>query len=51
MRIESASDIYDDIVSYYNWHEGEVFGVEIYNKHVANAQRTFFEMLWAKSKP
>jgi sugar-specific transcriptional regulator TrmB len=51
MVIRSDSDIYDNVVSYYNWHEGEIFGVEIYNKHIADMQRTFFEMLWAKASP
>lgn len=44
-------DIYDDVVAYYNWHDNEVFGIEIYNKDIANAQRTFFNMLWDKASP
>lgn len=50
MPITYASDIYDGVVTYYNWHEGEVFGVEMYNKQVADSQRVFFEMLWKLSK-
>jgi len=42
--------IYDDVVAYYNWKDSEVFGVEIYNKDIADAQRTFFEMLWRQAK-
>jgi sugar-specific transcriptional regulator TrmB len=38
--------IYDDVTSYYNWKDGEVFGIEVYNSQIANAQRQFFEMLW-----
>jgi hypothetical protein len=41
--------IYDDIVAYYNWKDGEVFGIEIYNREVADSQRQFFEMLWKKA--
>ncbi|HSX28262.1 MAG TPA: helix-turn-helix domain-containing protein [Candidatus Saccharimonadales bacterium] len=37
---------YDDVVAYYNWKDGEVFGIEIYNQEIADAQRHFFEMLW-----
>lgn len=38
--------VYNDVVSYYNWKAGEIFGIEIYNQELANAQRHFFEMLW-----
>jgi hypothetical protein len=48
-KITFGTDIYNDVVAYYNWHENEVFGVEIYNKDIAQAQRTFFEMLWQQS--
>lgn len=44
--IKFETDIYNDVVSYYNWHEGEIFGVEIYNKNIADFQRKFFEILW-----
>lgn len=44
-------DIYDNVVAYYHWKDGEVFGVEIYNQEIVDTQRQFFEMLWAKSTP
>lgn len=47
--IKFEMDIYDDVVAYYNWHEGEVFGIEIYNKEIAGAQRIFFDMLWQQA--
>jgi sugar-specific transcriptional regulator TrmB len=40
--------VYNDVVSYYNWKAGEIFGIEIYNQELADAQRHFFEMLWAQ---
>lgn len=43
--------IYNDVVAYYNWRDGNIFGIEIYNPEIAEAQRSFFELLWAKSKP
>ena len=43
--------VYDDVVSYYNWRAGEIFGIEIYNAELAAAQRQFFEMLWEKGGP
>ena len=44
--ITHSTVIYDDVTSYYNWKDGEVFGIEIYNQEIADAQRHFFEMLW-----
>jgi len=48
--IKFEMDTYNDVVAYYNWHEGEVFGIEIYNKDITDFQRYFFEMLWAQAK-
>lgn len=42
---------YDNVVGYFNWKNGEIFGIEIYNQEIADAQRQFFEMLWAQSTP
>lgn len=50
-KITHLSNIYDDVVAYYQWKDGDVFGLEIYNKDIADAQRAFFEILWAKSTP
>ncbi len=41
---------YDDVVSYYNWKDGEVFGLEVYNQEIASAQRHLFEMLWQQGQ-
>jgi len=41
--------IYDTVVAYYNWKDDEIFGIEIYNKDIADAQRRFFEMLWKQA--
>ena len=51
MLLAFGEDIYNDTVAFYNWHEGEVFGVELHNADIAAAQRTFFELLWQKSVP
>lgn len=48
--ITHEMDVYDDVVAYYNWHSGEVFGIEIYNKEIAAAQRYFFQTLWEKAR-
>ncbi|MBI3888157.1 hypothetical protein HY310_03780 [Candidatus Microgenomates bacterium] len=48
--INHQMDIYNDVVAIYNWHDGEVFGVEIYNQKVATMQKQIFEVLWKLGK-
>jgi sugar-specific transcriptional regulator TrmB len=47
--ITHSTTIYDDVTSYFNWKDGEVFGIEIHNQEIADAQRQFFEMLWVQA--
>ncbi len=49
--ITHSTITYDDVVAYYNWKDGEVFGIEIYNQEIASAQRRVFEMLWQQGQP
>lgn len=51
LTIPHQMDIYDDVVTFYNWHEGEVFGVEIRNEKVSSHQRQLFELAWGKATP
>ena len=44
-------DIYNDTVAFYNWHQGEIFGVEIVNTKVADFQRSLFELAWKSAQP
>lgn len=46
LNINHQMDIYNDVVSLYNWHEGEIFGVEIYNEKIAKMQKQLFEIVW-----
>lgn len=39
---------YNDVVGHYNWHDGEIFGIEIYNSDIAQMQRQVFELLWTQ---
>lgn len=48
--ITHSTVIYNDITAYFNWRDGEVFGIEIYNAEIASAQRQLFEMLWAQGQ-
>lgn len=50
-RIRHSTDIYNDVIAHYLWKDGEIFGVEIHNKEIADEQRQFFELLWEKSEP
>jgi sugar-specific transcriptional regulator TrmB len=49
--ITHSTIVYDDVVAYYNWQAGEIFGIEVYNQEIASAQRQFFEMLWKQGQP
>lgn len=49
LAIDHQIDIYNDVIAYYNRHEGEIFGVEIHNKKVANLQRQLFLLAWDKA--
>ena len=53
LNINHQVDIYNDVVAYYNWFEGEVFGVEIYNQKIVAMNKQLFEIVWklAKSPP
>ena len=46
--ITHSTTIYDDVTSYFNWKDGEIFGIEIHNPEIANAQRQFFSILWSQ---
>jgi hypothetical protein len=49
--ITHSCDVYDGVTAYYNWQDGEVFGIEIHNKQIADAQRRLLEGLWVQSRP
>ena len=50
LDIQHQVDIYNNVVAYYNWHKGEVFGVEIYNQKVADLQKQLFQLVWNAAK-
>ncbi|HYG83491.1 MAG TPA: helix-turn-helix domain-containing protein [Verrucomicrobiae bacterium] len=50
-KITYSTVIYDNVVSYYNWRGGEIFGIEIYNQDIADAQKQFFHLLWQQAQP
>jgi DNA-binding MarR family transcriptional regulator len=43
--------VYGNVTSYFNWKDGEIFGIEMYNQQIADSQRQFFEMLWGQASP
>jgi len=50
LDINYQTDIYNDVVSYYAWHDQDIFGVEIYNARVAKLQHQIFNLLWSSIK-
>lgn len=50
LNVNHQIDIYNDVVSFYNWYEGEVFGVEIYNQKISHLQKQMFEIIWKQAK-
>ena len=50
LSVNHQVDIYNDVVAYYNWFDGEVFGVEINNKKITTMQRQLFEIVWTAAK-
>lgn len=50
LPITHSMSIYNNVVAMYNWWEGEIFGVEIYNQQIADMQRIFFKTFWEKAK-
>ncbi len=51
LAVTHSTIIYNNVVAYFNWKDGEVFGVEIYNPDIADSQRQLFELLWQKAQP
>lgn len=47
--IPHRTTIYDNVTTYFNWQDIDVFGIEIYNQSIADTQREYFELLWQKS--
>ena len=49
--IPHRTTVYDDVVTYFSWQDGDLFGIEIHNAMVAQTQRQYFELLWDISSP
>lgn len=46
MNLTHNMDIYNDTIAMYYWENGDIFGLEIQNKNMAEMQRSIFETLW-----
>jgi sugar-specific transcriptional regulator TrmB len=46
IKINHQVMIYNNVTSFYNWHEGEIFGIEIHNPTIFALQKQIFELLW-----
>lgn len=53
LTVNQNIDVYNDVVAYYYWQGKETFGVEIYNKRVANFHKQIHDVMWhmAKKRP
>lgn len=51
LTIDHQIDIYNDVVAFYHWEDGEVFGVEIHNQKIANLQKQIFDILFESAQP
>lgn len=47
-KIEQNINIWDDVIAYCNWVDGDAYGIEIHNQQIADIQRNLFELLWQK---
>ena len=50
-EISHSTVVYGDVVAHFNWNDTEVFGIEIYNKQIADTQRQLFKLLWQVTEP
>lgn len=50
-EISHSTIIYDNVVAFFDWKDQEIFGIEIHNPAIADAQRKLFELLWRQSQP
>ncbi|HEY5805929.1 MAG TPA: helix-turn-helix domain-containing protein [Candidatus Saccharimonadales bacterium] len=51
LKITHTCVVYDSVVAYLHWKDGEVFGTETHNKEIADTQRNFLEPLWPQLTP
>ena len=50
LEINHNIGIFNDVLHYNYYFQGETFGIEIHNKEIANTQRQLFEMAWKQAK-
>ncbi|RTK95125.1 hypothetical protein EKI60_01575 [Candidatus Saccharibacteria bacterium] len=49
LPIPHSTIIYDNVVAFFDWKDGQIFGIEIHNPAIAAVQRNLFEMLWQQA--
>lgn len=50
LDINHQMDVYNDVIAIYNWYDGEVVGVEIYNQKMAMMQKQLFDIVWGMTE-
>ena len=51
INIKHDTYIYNDVFAFFNFYQGEMFGIEIHNSEIAKTQKQIFEVLWKIAKP
>jgi sugar-specific transcriptional regulator TrmB len=50
VEIKHDTYIYNDVFAFFNFYQGEMFGIEIHNAEIAKTQKQIFEVLWKMGK-
>lgn len=49
LNIQTEIDIYDNTTTYFNWHKGEIYAIEIVDNKLANMHKQMFNTFWKLS--
>jgi hypothetical protein len=51
LKIQFETLIYNDVYATYNYRDGNIFCVEIYNAQLAQMQKQLFDFIWQQAAP
>lgn len=51
LNINQTLDVFDNVINIYNWHEGEIFAIQIFNQQLADFHKQLFDLSWSQAKP
>lgn len=50
LDVQLTMDIFDNNIIVYNWHDGEIYGMQIINSRLATFQKQLFDLAWPLTK-